>query len=45
MDATAISDISYKPKEMQGIYNLTGQRLNKPKKGINIIGGRKVIAK
>lgn len=45
MDATAISDISYKPKEMQGIYNLTGQRLNKPKKGINIIGGRKVIVK
>ena len=26
-----------------GIYNLSGQRLSKPQKGINIIGGRKVF--
>ena len=25
------------------IYNLSGQRLDKPRKGINIIGGKKVI--
>ena len=27
------------------IYNLQGQRLNAPRKGINIINGRKVIVK
>lgn len=27
------------------IYNLRGQRLKAPQKGINIIGGRKVIVK
>jgi hypothetical protein len=27
------------------IYNLSGQRLSKPKKGINIIGGKKVAVK
>ena len=27
------------------IYNLSGQRLNKPTKGINIVGGRKVVLK
>lgn len=27
------------------IYNLSGQRLNKPRKGINIIGGKKVMVK
>ncbi len=27
------------------IYNLNGQRLNEPRKGINIIGGKKVVVK
>ena len=27
------------------IYNLSGQRLDKPRKGINIIGGKKVMVK
>ncbi len=27
------------------IYNLRGQRLTAPQKGINIIGGRKVVVK
>ena len=27
------------------IYNLNGQRLDKPRKGINIIGGKKVFVK
>lgn len=29
----------------QSIYNLSGQRLGKPRKGINIIGGKKVMVK
>ena len=29
----------------RGIYNLAGQRLNKMQKGINIVGGKKVIRK
>ena len=29
----------------EAVYNLGGQRLNKPAKGINIIGGRKVLVK
>ena len=31
--------------EADAIYNLAGQRLNKPQKGINIINGRKVVIK
>ena len=31
-----------KIKENNDIYNLSGQRLNKPLKGINIVNGRKV---
>lgn len=27
------------------IYNLAGQRLSKPQKGINIIDGKKVVVK
>lgn len=29
----------------QSFYNLSGQRLDKPRKGINIIGGKKVMVK
>ena len=29
----------------KGIYNMLGQRLNKVQKGVNIIGGRKVVKK
>lgn len=32
-------------EEGAAIYNLAGQRLSKPQKGINIIGGRKVLIK
>lgn len=33
-------------KTMEGpIYNLNGQRLDKPRKGINIIGGKKILVK
>ena len=27
------------------IYNMAGQRLNAPQKGLNIVGGKKVIIK
>jgi hypothetical protein len=30
---------------IQGIFNLNGQRLNAPRKGINIINGKKVVIK
>ena len=33
------------PKVEGNIYNLAGQRLSKPVKGINIINGKKVINK
>ena len=40
------ADVSVSVKEPEeGIYNLAGQRLPKPQKGINIIGGRKVVVK
>ena len=29
----------------QGVYTLSGQKLEKPRKGLNIIGGRKVLVK
>lgn len=33
-------------KTIEGpIYNLNGQRLDKPRKGINIIGGKKILVK
>ena len=31
--------------EETGIYNLSGQRLSKMHKGINIVGGRKIAVK
>jgi hypothetical protein len=46
-DATGISDIIPETKENRThlIYNISGQRLNKPQKGLNIIGNKKVIIK
>ncbi|MBR2458513.1 MAG: alpha-N-acetylglucosaminidase [Bacteroidaceae bacterium] len=46
-DATGISDIITETKENKThlIYNISGQRLNKPQKGLNIIGNKKVIIK
>ena len=31
--------------EEAAIYNLAGQRLSKPQRGLNIIGGKKVLIK
>lgn len=43
-DETGINAI--KDEQVNGaIYNLAGQRLNKPQKGINIINGKKVLVK
>ena len=40
-----IQPTSISPEEEGLIYNLSGQRLDKPQKGINIIGGKKVLLK
>lgn len=43
-DADAIVSVLEETEE-RAIYNLSGQRLNKKQKGINIIGGKKVMVK
>ena len=35
----------FPPEEGAAIYNLAGQRVNKMQKGVNIVGGRKVLIK
>ena len=42
-DATGLSDVSDKSDLSDGIFNLSGQRLNKAQKGINIIDGKKIV--
>ena len=44
-EESAVSDVVISNVSTQGIYSLSGQRLDAPRKGINIIGGRKVIVK
>ena len=43
-EATGISDVKNVPS-IEGIYNLQGQRISQPRKGLNIINGKKVIIK
>jgi uncharacterized protein YjdB len=43
-DPSGISDVQTADKAAS-VYSLSGQRLAAPKKGINIIGGRKVVIK
>ena len=44
--ATAINDVKSQPNADSGaIYSISGQRLDVPKKGVNIIGGKKVVIK
>ena len=38
-------DVENEKMRNDGIYNLNGQKLSAPRKGINIINGRKVIVK
>ena len=46
-DTTDIENVEVAPARpaQQGIYNLAGQRLEAPQKGINIINGKKVVIK
>lgn len=43
-DATAISEVK-SIANGEAVYNLSGQRVNSPKKGLYIIGGKKVVLK
>ena len=43
--ATAISKPELPDVAMPDAYKLSGQKLTAPKKGINIIGGKKVVIK
>ena len=42
-DATGISEFSENSEYSDAIYNMAGQRLQKMQKGINIVGGKKVL--
>ncbi len=42
---TGISTVTTTQKENESIYNLNGQRVDTPVKGINIIHGKKIIVK
>ena len=42
-DATGIVSTPGETEEGTVIYNLSGQRLNKMQKGINIVNGKKVL--
>ncbi len=44
-DPSGIEVVTVSRAERHPAYNLSGQRLTAPKKGINIIGGKKVIVK
>ena len=44
-EATAIEEVKVNKTQDTAVYSLSGQRLQAPKKGINIIGGRKVVMK
>ena len=42
-DPTSLKDLKDLKDSKDLIYNLAGQRLNKPQRGINIIGGKAVL--
>lgn len=45
-DATGITELTEKTESTEGaIYNLQGQRVNSLQRGINIVGGKKVLVK
>ncbi len=44
-DTTGIDELNSDAPRDTPVYNLRGQRLVAPQKGINIIGGRKVVVK
>ena len=45
LDSTGIKVATVDEVQQTSIYSLSGQRLSTPKKGINIIGGKKVVVK
>lgn len=44
-DTTGIDELNSDATQDAPVYNLRGQRLSAPQKGINIVGGRKVVVK
>ena len=40
-----LTESTEKTEGTEGIYNLNGQQLSAPQRGINIIGGKKVLVK
>ena len=44
-ETTGIRGVVMASDEQQPVYSVSGQRLVKPRKGLNIIGGRKVVVK
>ena len=44
-ETSGISNIKMDDMQSDKIYTLSGQRLTSPKKGLNIIGGKKVVVK
>ena len=43
--STGISTVAAAQKDNESIYTLSGQRVSTPAKGINIIGGKKIVIK
>ena len=44
-EATGINSVESNVKNSNAIYNMAGQRLQKLQKGLNIVGGKKVVVK
>ena len=42
-DVTGINDIQFSPVNSKRIYNISGQGFARLQRGVNIIGGKKVI--
>ena len=42
---TKVNTLPVDAENSQSVYSLSGQRLNTPRKGLNIVGGKKVIIK
>ena len=44
-DPTGIEEFKFEDDSNAVIYNLSGQRINKMQKGINIVNGKKIMVK
>ena len=44
-EADGVNEIANDELEMTNIYNLAGQRLQKLQRGVNIVGGKKIVVK